>query len=196
MIAVEVDASLAATLRDRWANVEVVERDARAFPLPREPFVVVANLPFRGTTDLLHVLLDDPRVPLRRADLIVEWAVAVKLAVPWPTSVKGILWSAWYEAGITRRLPRTMFAPVPSVDAGVLVLRRRPVPLVPLERAEAYHRFVAAGFRRGLRAVISSRELSRLAGNATSARELDAHQWSTLFLRCSNAMPSSGRPPG
>lgn len=106
VIAVELDSPLAARLRGRWAHVEVVEGDAAELELPNEPFGVVANLPFHRTTELLHHLLDDPLTPLRRADLIVEWAVAHKHAFPWPSSVNGVLWGARYEASVTRRLSR------------------------------------------------------------------------------------------
>ena len=54
VVAVELDQRLAASLRGRWPNVEVVEGDARKGDLPREPFRVVANLPFHGTTEILR----------------------------------------------------------------------------------------------------------------------------------------------
>ena len=182
VLAVELDPKLARGLRDHWDNVEVVEGDAARVELPREPFSVVANLPFARTTDLLHRLLDDPRTPLERADLIVEWAVAHKLGVPWPSSVKGVLWGAWYEASVARRLPRGAFVPTPSVDAGVLVFRRRAKPLVSPASAPAFHRFVAAGFRRGIRTVVARPELERIGGRTVTGRDLDAHQWAALFL--------------
>ena len=137
--------------------------------LPRETFRVVSNLPFHRTTDILHVLLDDPRTPLVRADLIVEWGVACKRALPWPSTLNDVVWGAFYETSVARRLPRAAFEPRPSVDAGVLVVRRRPEPLIPPERSEAFRRFVADGFRRG-RAV--RRRLPR---------DLDQHEWATLF---------------
>jgi 23S rRNA (adenine-N6)-dimethyltransferase len=185
VVAVELDPRLAALLRGRWPNVEVVEGDACGIAPPGEPFRVVANPPFSRTTDLLHALLDDPSVPLLQADLVLEWAVSHKHAVPWPSSLNGVLWGATYETTLARRVPRGAFAPVPSVDAGVLVVRRRPTPLVPHDLADDYRRFVAAGFRRGVRAVVSRRELAQVgvAGPCTAARDLDAHQWAALFRR-------------
>jgi 23S rRNA (adenine-N6)-dimethyltransferase len=180
VVAVELDPVLASGLRGRWPNVDVTRGDATRVELPDEPFRVVANLPFARTTELLHRLLDDPGTPLVRADLIVEWAVAHKHAVPWPSSLNGVLWGAWYETSLTRRLSRHAFLPAPSVDAGVLVFRRRVEPLVPPARASAYHRFVATGFRRGLRSVVSARELREIGANGV-ARDLDAHQWAVLF---------------
>ena len=182
VVAVELDPKLAHGLRRRWSNVEVVEGDAALVELPGEPFSVVANVPFARTTDILHRLLDDPGNPLRRADLVVEWDVAHKLGVPWPSSVKGVLWSAWYEASVARRLPRGAFAPAPSVDAGVVVFRRRAEPLVQPALASTFHRFVASGFRHGLRSVVATRELERVgASRAATGRDLDAHQWAALF---------------
>jgi 23S rRNA (adenine-N6)-dimethyltransferase len=181
VVAVELDAALTSALRGRWPNVDVTRGDATRVELPDEPFRVVANLPFARTTELLHRLLDDPGTPLERADLIVEWAVAHKHAVPWPSSLNGVLWGAWYETSLTRRLSRHAFLPQPSVDAGVLVFQRRAEPLVPPAIASAYHRFVATGFRRGLRSVVSGRELRRIGANGVAARDLDAHQWAALF---------------
>jgi 23S rRNA (adenine-N6)-dimethyltransferase len=183
VLAVEIDPYWAARLRGRWENVEVVQGDAALVRLPREPFRVVANLPFDRTTDLLHLLLDDPRTPLERADLVVEWAVAWKRAVPWPSTLNGVVWGAFYEASVARRLPSTAFEPPPGVDAGVLVLRRRAEPLIPPELARRYRRFVGVGFRRGLRAVAPARTVRRVGGRRATARDLDAHQWAELFLR-------------
>jgi 23S rRNA (adenine-N6)-dimethyltransferase len=176
VVAVELDPRWAARLRGRWENVDVVEGDAVRLRLPDEPFRVVANVPFDRTTDLLHLLLDDPRTPLVRADLIVEWAVAVKRAVPWPSTLNGVVWSAFYELGVARRLPPGAFAPPPAVPAGVLVCRRRAEPLVPPAHAHAYRSFVARGFRHGVRGAV--------------ARELDAYQWAERFSVRTNDPPT------
>jgi 23S rRNA (adenine-N6)-dimethyltransferase len=159
-------------------------------PLPLEPFRVVANLPFSRTTELLRLLLDDTRTPLLQADLIVEWAVAHKHGVPWPSSLNGVLWGSRYEVRVSRRLPRGAFSPPPSVDAGVLVFRRRTEPLVPPALAPAYRQFVSRGFRHGLGSVATSRVVRQVGVARAMARDLDAAQWATLFLR-SRRQPSS-----
>jgi 23S rRNA (adenine-N6)-dimethyltransferase len=183
VLAVELDPSLAARLRGRWANVEVVEGDAAAVDLPEEPFRVVANLPFDRTNDLLRRLLDDPATPLTRADLIVAWGVALKRGVPWPSTFNDVVWGALYSVSIERRLPRIAFDPPPRVDAGVLVFRRRPTPLVPADAMPLYRAFVARGFRHGLDRVVSGRRMGGIAERGAAARDLDAYQWAELFLR-------------
>jgi 23S rRNA (adenine-N6)-dimethyltransferase len=169
VLAVELDPQLADGLRGRWPNVGVLEADAREVEFPREPFRVVANLPFHGTSEILRHLLDDPRVPLVRADLVVQWGVAVKRALPWPSTVNGAVWGAWYSTRVARRLPRTAFQPAPSVDAAVLVFERRVQPLVQAHRAVVYRRFVARSFRRGRHA------------SGVEPRQLDAHEWARMF---------------
>jgi 23S rRNA (adenine-N6)-dimethyltransferase len=176
VVAVELDPQLAAGLRGRWANVEVVEADARRVELPGEPFRVVANLPFAGTNEILRHLLDDPRVPLVRADLVVQWGVAVKRGLPWPSTVNGVVWGAWYTVRPARRLPPSAFEPPPSVDAGVLVFERRARSLVPEALAGDYRSFVSHGFRRG------------------SGRELDAHQWAARFASRAASGARAARP--
>ena len=111
--------------------------------------------PFDRATAMLRHLLDSPLVPLLRADVIVEWGVAVKRALPWPSTFNDVVWGAWYRAAVTRRLPRSAFEPALSVDAGVLVFERRVEPLVPPDLAAGYRRFVATGFRRR----VTAREL-------------------------------------
>lgn len=181
VIAIELDRKLASTLRERWPNVEVVQADAATFVLPSEPFRVVANLPFDRTNDLLHALLDDPAIPIRRADLVVEWGLAVKRALPWPSSVSSVIWNATYECLLARRLPPAAFEPAPKVAAGVLVFRRRELPLVAPQEIDAYHRMVARGFRRGLRSVATAEALARIGAKGSIARDLDAFQWASLF---------------
>jgi 16S rRNA A1518/A1519 N6-dimethyltransferase RsmA/KsgA/DIM1 with predicted DNA glycosylase/AP lyase activity len=192
VIAVELDAQLAARLRGRWPNVEVVEHDAAALAHPTVPLRVVANIPFDRTTDVLHHLLDDPSTPLERADLVVEWGVALKRGIPVPSSRNGVLWGATYDVRIARRLPASAFAPPPSTDAGILVFTRRERPLVGADRFAAYAHFVGLGFRLGLGAVASQRALRRLVPAGAQARDLDAHLWADLFHE-TNGLGAVGR---
>jgi 23S rRNA (adenine-N6)-dimethyltransferase len=162
--AIEPDRTHARRLRRACPDAELVEADARAVPWPREPFRVVANLPFALAAELCRSLLDDPSVPLAAADLIVEWDFAAKRARLWPSTAQTVVWSAWYELTVARRLLPSQFAPPPSVAAGVLRARRRSVPLVPERDARRFERFVRDGFRRD-----------------RHARELDPHAWAVRF---------------
>jgi 23S rRNA (adenine-N6)-dimethyltransferase len=195
VLAVEDDPRLVAELRRRFANssaVQVVHQDARRLAWPAEQFSVVANLPFGAGSAILHRLLDDPRVELANAELVLQWEAAAKRAAVWPSTLLGAYWGAWYELRLTRRLPPSAFAPPPAVAAGVLRVERRPHPLVPAECAGAYRRLLALAFgesvplRRSLAEALPPRALKRQAlelGFAPDARarDLDPRQWAALF---------------
>jgi 23S rRNA (adenine-N6)-dimethyltransferase len=193
VIALELDPDLAGRLARSEAarGVEVVETDVLVWQWPDREFAVVANLPFARSSAILTHLLSDPRSPLRRADLIVQWELAVKQTATSPATLKSIYWRSWYDLVLARRLSRTAFSPVPSVDAAVLRIARRAEPLVPAHEHRAYWRFLSEAFgARGphgrLGPAVSRIEVKRLApvlgfDPAAHPRDLDAHQWSALF---------------
>jgi len=148
LIAVELDpvwcARLRETLRARGARrVRVVHADFARFRLPTRPFRVVGSLPFGRTTAILHRLLDDPRVPLTRADVVLQWEVARKRSSEPPRTRLSTGWAPWWRFALGERIPARAFRPVPAVDGGVLVVTRRAPPLLPEGMAPAYARFVA-----------------------------------------------------
>jgi 23S rRNA (adenine-N6)-dimethyltransferase len=189
--AVEADPALATSLRERFApRASVIEADARRLSWPRRPFTVVANLPFSGANEILGPLLGNPAVPLRRAELVVQWEAATKRTAVWPSTLLGVLWGALYELRLVGRLDPTAFAPPPSVDAGVMRAVRRPEPLVPAERFDAYRLLVRRAFdaKAPVRRVLPARVVKRLGDElgfspSSFPRDLDARQWAELFAR-------------
>lgn len=183
VVAIELDPRWAAQLRHRF---EVVEGDALIVPLPNEPFRAVGNIPFHRTTAILHRLLDDPATPMTRADLIVQWQVALKRAAVSPSTSLGVEWGPWWEFAVVRRFDRSAFAPRPDIDAALLRIVGREPALVPASEARTYRNFVRRGFAQGLRSVLPPRVLKRATtglGFARSAtpRDLDVYQWSALY---------------
>jgi 23S rRNA (adenine-N6)-dimethyltransferase len=150
VIAHEIDPALAARLRQRFgplSSVLVVEGDAFVQPLPRMPFRAVSSVPFHETTRLFRLLLDDPRGGLEQAALIVQWEVARKRAHG--ETLLGLGWAPWWEIRLVRQLPAAVFRPRPSVDAGIVVVSRRPEPLLPAADARPYRAFLRRSFGRG-----------------------------------------------
>jgi 16S rRNA A1518/A1519 N6-dimethyltransferase RsmA/KsgA/DIM1 with predicted DNA glycosylase/AP lyase activity len=194
VLAIELDPIWAGRLRERFggrANVTVVQDDALRVPLPGEPFRVVANIPFHLTTALLRRLLDDPGLPLARADLIVEWDVACKRARCWPSTMLNVVWGSRFELAAVRRLPARCFEPRPDVDGGLLRIVPRMRPLVAARDQRQFRRLVEAGFRgtslrTALHQVLPPRRFKTLARElgfeaGAAARDLDLDQWVALF---------------
>ena len=192
--ALEADPALATVLERRFDGraVTVVRGDAMRWAWPAEPFSVVSNLPFTGSGAILRGLLRDPRCGLAHAHVIVQWEFAEKHAAVWPTTMRSAYWRAWFDVGIAARLARSVFSPVPRVDAAVLRIARRDRPLVALAEHDAYRRFLERAFEaqaplaRALRGRVTARELRRLGpvlgfDPGALPRDLDARQWAFLF---------------
>lgn len=146
VVAIELDPIWAARLRATARHVRVVNADFLDVPLPSRPFRAVGCLPFGATTAILHRLLDNPSVPLVRADFVVQWEVARKRAATPPSSLISTTWAPWWEFRLGRRVPAAEFRPVPKVDAAVLSIVRRDPPLLPSAMAVPYAAFVRANW--------------------------------------------------
>lgn len=128
VIAVELDVRLASRLRTRLgahSHIAVVTGDVLDVPLPNRPFKVVSNLPFHATSTVLHRLLDDPGLPLVRADLVVAWGAALAVTGVFGTAHKARPWTNRYEFLLLRRLSAILFDPPPGTDAALISIRPR-----------------------------------------------------------------------
>lgn len=175
VIAVEIDPALASALVRRYRasrHVRIVEGDALQVMLPRRPFRVVANIPFAHTTSILRRLFDDPSRPLLRADVVVQWGVAVKRCSQRPSTLLTLSWAPWFEFTITRRLSRSSFRPPPATDAAVMTVTRRPDALLHVSDRGDFHRFLRSEFAR-----------------RHNASDLDVWEWTQLFRRRERRRP-------
>jgi 23S rRNA (adenine-N6)-dimethyltransferase len=145
IIAVEPDPEWSAQLRERLGKnprIRIAEEDFLSVALPPEPFRVMGSLPFGRTTDILRRLLDDPGTSMERADVIVQWEVALKRAAVPPSTLLSTAWAPWWEIQLGQRIPAREFRPVPRVDAGFLTITRRNPSLLPHSMARSYAHFV------------------------------------------------------
>ncbi len=141
VLAIENDASFAAALRQRavpCSNVAVIERDIREAYLPKEPFHVVANIPFFMTTFILEKLLDPPGSAFQGAVLIVQHGAAKGFTARQIRSPRLLKWRMWFDFELVRVVPRRHFSPPPQVDAAVLRIRRRKTPWLQTQHHHAF----------------------------------------------------------
>lgn len=173
LTAVEIDERRVRSLRQLAdPRVRLVHDDILRHRLPAEPHVVVGNLPFHLTTAILRKLLHAPG--WTEAVLVVQWEVARRRAAVGGASMMTAQWWPWVDFSVGQRIPARAFDPSPGVDAGLLTLERRAVPLVDRSRQAAYRAFVHRVFTgrgRGIDAV--------LAGVVGSARRPAVRRWLT-----------------
>lgn len=146
--AYEIDPGLVPELRSTLAatpHVRVYERDFVTVSPPREPFAVVGNVPFSRTADIVDWCLRAPS--LTDATLITQLEYARKRTGDFGRwSLRTVETWPHVEWRLLGRIGRREFRPVPSVDAGILRVERRPRPLLPAAQLDGYRRLVEAGF--------------------------------------------------
>lgn len=109
-------------LADSHRRLTVVRANAADLRLPRRGYHVVANPPFSITSALLRRLLQ-PGTRMLDAHLVLQRDAARRWAGP--DAPGAGRWQQVHEPVLGRTIRRDRFTPAPSVDARVLVLRRR-----------------------------------------------------------------------
>jgi 23S rRNA (adenine-N6)-dimethyltransferase len=190
--AVELDPRRVDRLRRKFRErAEIVHADMLSYEFGRQPHHVASNVPFHLTSPLLRRLLRQSHWDT--AVLLLQWEVARKRAAVGGTTLLTASWWPWYEFALGARVPARAFAPMPSVDGGILVIRRRAVPLLVADDRPAYQQFVGHAFTgrgRGLpdilRRHLSERDVRAwMIGHdrspRTLPRDLNADDWVALY---------------
>ena len=179
VIAVEIDPRLAQQLPVTVANLfehpeklTVINKDALAIhTLPKDPTVLVANLPYNVSVPvLLHLLEVFPT--LRTGVVMVQAEVADRLAAKPGTkdygipSVKAAWWADVKGAG---SVSRSVFWPAPNVDSKLVGFTRRPTPGDEELRKKVFT-IIDAAFAQRRKMLRSA--LSTLYGSSSAAEEI------------------------
>lgn len=158
LVAVELDAALAAGLRAKLAdrpNVRVIAEDALAFdPRPHfaegdRPYKIVANLPYYAATPIIRrfIAFDDPRPD--SLTVMVQREVAESIAAaPGRMTFLSVAVRLYADARVLFAVPPRAFRPAPKVASAVVRIEPRAAPAIPPDAApDDFLTFAAAGFR-------------------------------------------------
>jgi 16S rRNA (adenine1518-N6/adenine1519-N6)-dimethyltransferase len=105
-----------------YANLTLIHADALKIPPPKEPYFLIANIPYSITSPLLdHFIRDHPdHLPLR-AVLLVQKEVAQKIcAAPPRMNVLALHVQTFGNPKIIATVSRHNFKPVPKVDSAII----------------------------------------------------------------------------
>lgn len=155
--AIDIDEHRVARLGRALPGVSIVHADALTVPLDQS--VVVGNIPFHLTTPILRRLLAADT--WTDAVLLTQWEVARKRCGIGGSTMLTAQTAPWFTFTLHGRVPSWGFRPRPSVDGGIIHVRRRIEPLVARAQRAAYEQFV--------RTVFTGRggNLDRIIANAT-----------------------------
>ncbi|HSX00402.1 MAG TPA: 16S rRNA (adenine(1518)-N(6)/adenine(1519)-N(6))-dimethyltransferase RsmA [Patescibacteria group bacterium] len=160
VVAVEFDADLAHELPARVpaANLDVRQKDILQFDFTIMPvgYVVVANIPYYLTSNLIRLLCESSN-PFSRAALLVQKEVAERVcAKPGSMSLLSISVQFYCDVGLGLLVPAELFTPPPKVDSQILILRRHTTPLFPDVDTKLFFRIVKAGFAQRRKTLLNS----------------------------------------
>lgn len=144
LTAVDIDEHRVTRLQRELPDIALLTADILQVPLGPQHRVVVGNVPFHLTTPILRKLLHSDH--WRETILLVQWEVARKRAGVGGATMMTAQSAPWYEFELCGRVPARAFRPMPSVDGGILRIRRRDVSLVPATDRRAYEVLVKAAF--------------------------------------------------
>ena len=181
LTAVEIVPALAGALRRELDDaVTVINEDFLRYRLPAHPHVIVGNIPFHITTSILRRLLRAPG--WTDAVLLMQWEVARRRAGVGASTMMTAQWAPWFTFEHGERVSREAVTPRPSVDGGVLHIRRRPKMLVPVGKRKAFQALVHAvytGKGRGIVDIVTQAKIfpSRQAARKWAERSgVHSHQ--------------------
>lgn len=185
VIAIEKDSRLYSSLRVRFSsqrNLTLIHADALKIPPPREPYFLVANIPYSITSPLLdHFIRDHPdRLPLR-AVLLIQKEVAQKIcAAPPRMNVLALHVQTFGKPKIITTISRHNFQPVPKVDSAILKIEFPKNVMV----GKKYFELIHSGFsqkRKMLRSLLSPELLAKSGISGTRRAEtLSIEEWKKL----------------
>ncbi|MEK8035361.1 MAG: 16S rRNA (adenine(1518)-N(6)/adenine(1519)-N(6))-dimethyltransferase RsmA [candidate division NC10 bacterium] len=220
LVALEVDPTLAARLRERFqgaAHVEVLEADAIRYdyaglaelrPDPAGRVLVVGNLPYSvGTAILAALLTAGPaiaRVASMEMALMLQREVAERVAAAPGSRAYGslsVLSQLAAEVRVAFSVPPGAFRPPPQVDSAVIHLRVLAAPPVAVADPDHFRAVVLAAFsqrRKNLANALGSGlglPVERLRGRLTGIGIDPARRAETLsladFARLAEALPGA-----
>ena len=144
VIAVEADSALVPTLEEEFAReveegkLELVSSDIRSYDpaLIMEPYVLVANIPYYITGELIRKFLTASHKPLSLTFLLQK-EVAVRIARSKKESLLSLSVKVFGSPHYRFTVPKGAFSPAPSIDSAVLSVTDIQSPF-PSNVAEAH----------------------------------------------------------
>jgi len=154
VLAIEMDARLAAFLRERFGGepqFHLEHDDALAYVRRRRAWEgrkLVANLPYSVASPILVELAQAETSPQRMA-VTLQMEVAQRIDAAPATEhygALGLLLALRYQSHGWFKIPASCFFPAPEVDSACLTLVRRETMLLPASSERAFCRIVKRGF--------------------------------------------------
>ena len=154
VIAVEMDAALAAALPSRLQNppnLTTVNDDARTVGLPpllgdTPGYKVVANLPYYAANPIIRRFLESELKPELMVVMVQQEVARSMLARPGQMSILSVATQFYAVPKLVCNVPARAFRPPPNVTSSVIRLDLRTAPALNVDDRDSFFSLVRAGF--------------------------------------------------
>ncbi len=153
VVAVELDSNLIPLLRSTLEgahNVEIIHGDILELDptelMGEAGYLVVANIPYYITSNLIRHLLEASLKP-QRLVLTVQKEVATRItASPPDMNLLALSVQVYGRPRVAVRIPAGAFFPAPKVDSSAVRVDLYAQPLIPPDQLNVFFRLAKAGF--------------------------------------------------
>jgi len=176
VVAVELDARLIPLLEtyvEDDPRLEVIQGNALRVPLPKEPYRIVANIPYHITSPLLrHAFLESDITPVSLT-LLIQKEVAEKICDTQHTGLLTILVGLFGTPEIIADVPPSCFLPPPQVDSAVLHIQCFPEPIASADELKKIFSLTKIAFSRKRKMLSNS--IGKQPGGAEMLKKAGIH---------------------
>jgi 16S rRNA (adenine1518-N6/adenine1519-N6)-dimethyltransferase len=178
--AIELDEHLAAYLQSQLPSdrFSLVHADARAVSIDEivpegRKYDFAANLPYSSAPVILRHFLESERPP-ERSICMVQREVGSRIAAQPPhMSILGVAVQVYATSTVLFDVPPEAFVPRPKVFSSVVLLERRPIPLIEPNERDAFFTLVTAGFAQKRKTVLNSLSATLPADREETRKQLE-----------------------
>ncbi len=145
VVAIENDPSLVSILRRRFGqvhHVNVVACDFRKYILPKERFVVLSNVPYGITSEILKALMFTSVACFSGGALIIQREAANKLLAEKVYNPYVVFYHTFFEIKRMYNVSPICFMPPPVVYSTLLQIRKRETCLIDVVEQDRYLAFL------------------------------------------------------
>lgn len=178
VIAVEADRELLPALEEMFTEevaqgkIELMAGDIRSFDLSKLPegYLVVANIPYYITGEIIRLLLSATRKPVS-VTLLVQKEVAVRIVRSVKESLLSLSVKIYGTPSYKFTVPRGAFRPAPNVDSAVLHVSGITSPFPTNAEEIRFFELIHAGFAHKRKQLGKNLEAVASAGKVKEALE-------------------------
>lgn len=195
--AIEADKLLVRYLQKKFENTEnlkIIYDDILNYKLPESSYLIVANIPFKITAQILRKILS-PESKLLSAYLILQEEAAIKyLGAPHADSpLLSNLLQVTFSIEKIMKIERSNYTPRPKVDTMYIAFHRKKKPAFENELAEEFRDFLVYIFERrkplinkALKSIMSNLQVKIILSNLNLApdkaiKKILFNEWVEIF---------------